>query len=82
VAAVWATCTKAAVSYQLSAVSKIKSPARKSGVFTFPNAPIDDLPEGALVAVSGQCLLLTVRPLATILSRCRFSALVLSFLPG
>ncbi len=32
-AAAWATCTKAAVSYQLSAVSKIKSPARKSGAF-------------------------------------------------
>ena len=32
-AAAWETCTKTAVSYQLSAVSKVKGPARESGAF-------------------------------------------------
>jgi hypothetical protein len=36
-AAAWETCTKAAVSYQLSAVSKIRGPARESGAFCCRN---------------------------------------------
>ena len=35
VAAAWATCTELAVSSQLSAISWIKGPARKSGAFLF-----------------------------------------------